>query len=159
MTKQIEKKIFVGLPFPDSMMDAQKSFSESNKQVEENEAFKKFLADNDLENKRTAMIVFGPENFMYWYGVITDGNSDVPKGLMKFELPKAEVAEEISENTNPVFFDLPLNSILPEFIQKVAQSGVKVYENIGDSPLPYIVEDLDLENKKLTQTLYVKASE
>lgn len=159
MTKQVEKKVFVGTPFPDSMMDAQKSFSESNKMVEENDTFKQFLKENDLENKRTAMVVFGPENFMYWYGVITDGDIEVPKGLMKFELPKAEVAEEVIENSNPVFFDLPLNSVLPEFIKKVAESGVEVYENMGDSPVPYIVEDMDLDNKKLTQTLYVKVSE
>ncbi|TSO25978.1 hypothetical protein [Lactobacillus sp. LL6] len=159
MTKQVEKKVFVGTPFPDGMMDAQKSFAESNKLVENNDTFKKFLEDNNLENKRSAMIVFGPENFMYWYGVITDGSLEVPKGLIKYELPKAEVAEEIIENSNPVFFDLPLNSVLPEFIKKITESGVQVYENIGDSPVPYIVEDMDLDNKKLTQMLYVKASE
>lgn len=42
MTKQVEKKVFVGTPFPDGMMDAQKSFAESNKLVENNDTFKKF---------------------------------------------------------------------------------------------------------------------
>lgn len=159
MTKQIEKKTFVGRAFPDSMMDAQRTFSEANKQVEDNETFQKFLADNNLQNKRTSMVVFGPENFMYWYGVLVDSDVEVPSGLLKYDLPKAEVAEETSENQNVIFFDLPLNTILPEFLKKVVDSGVEVYENIGDSPVPYVLADMDLDNKKLTQTLYVKASE
>lgn len=159
MTKQIEKKTFVGRAFPDSMMDAQRTFSEANKQVEENETFKKFLADNHLQDKRTSMVVFGPENFVYWYGVLVDSDLEVPSGLLKYDLPKAEVAEETSENQNIVFFDLPLNTVVPEFLQKVANSGVEVYENIGDSPVPYVVFDMNLDNKKLTQTMYVKASE
>lgn len=159
MTKQIEKKTFVGRAFPDSMMDAQRTFSEANKQVEDDETFQKFLVDNNLQNKRTSMVVFGPENFMYWYGVLADSSVEVPNGLLKYDLPKAEVAEETSENQNVVFFDLPLNTVVPEFLKKVAESGVEIYENIGDSPVPYVIADMDLANKKLTQTLYVKASE
>lgn len=159
MTKQIEKKTFVGRAFPDSMMDAQRTFSEANKQVEENETFQKFLTDNHLENKRTSMVVFGPENFMYWYGVLSDSDVKVPNGLLKYDLPKAEVATETDDNQNVIFFDLPLNTVLPKFLSKVADSGVEVYENIGDSPVPYVLFDMDLDNKKLTQTLYVKASE
>lgn len=158
MKKNIEKKLFVGRPFPDSMMDERKSFTQSNQEMENNEVFQKFLADNNLENKRTVMVVFGPENFMYWYGVLVD-DVEVPAGLMKFELPKAEVAEEEQENQNMVFFDLPLNGTMPEFIQKVTSEGIEVYQNVGDSPTPYVVWDLDLNTKKLTQDLYLKVSE
>ena len=113
---------------------------------------------NNLENKRTVMVVFGPENFMYWYGVLVD-DIEVPTGLMKFELPKAEVAEIEQENQNLVFFNLPLNGTMPEFIHKIVSEGIEVYQNIGDSETPYVTWDLDMDTKKLTQDLYLKVSE
>ena len=149
MKKNIKKKLFVGRPFPDAMMDEQKSFTEVNQQMENDEVFQKFLADNNLENKRTVMVVFGPENFMYWYGVLVDD----------FELPKAEVAEIEQENQNLVFFNLPLNGTMPEFIHKIVSEGIEVYQNIGDSETPYVTWDLDMDTKKLTQDLYLKVSE
>lgn len=78
---------------------------------------------------------------------------------MKFELPKAEVAEEDEDNQNLVFFNLPLTSTVPNFLKKVTDSGVEVYQNLGDSDTPYILWDLNLDTKKLTQTLYLKVSE
>lgn len=158
MKKNVEKKLFIGRPFPDGLMNAQKSFMEANQQMENDEVFQKFLADNDLENKRSVLIVSGSDSFMYWYGVEADVDQ-VPTGLMKFELPKAEVAEEDEENQNMVFFNLPLTSTVPNFLKKVTDSGVEVYQNLGDSDTPYILWDLDLDTKKLTQTLYLKASE
>lgn len=158
MKKNIEKKLFVGRPFPDAMMNEQKSFTEVNQQMENDEVFQKFLADNNLENKRTVMVVFGPENFMYWYGVLV-GDIEVPTGLMKFELPKAEVAEIEQENQNLVFFNLPLNGTMPEFIHKIVSDDIEVYQNIGDSDTPYVTWDLDMDTKKLTQDLYLKVSE
>ena len=94
---------------------------------------------------------------MYWYGVLADTDK-VPTGLMKFELPKAEVAEEEQENQNLVFFNLPLTSTVSSFVKKVVDSGIKVYQNLGDSDTPYMVWDLDMDTKKLTQDLYLKAS-
>ncbi|MGN1272108.1 MAG: hypothetical protein ACI4T3_03110 [Lactobacillus sp.] len=157
MKKNIDEKIFVGRPFPASLMNAQKSFMEANQQMENDETFQKFLADNNLENKRTALIVSGPDSFMYWYGVLADTDK-VPTGLMKFELPKAEVAEEEQENQNLVFFNLPLTSTVSSFVKKVVDSGIEVYQNLGDSDTPYMVWDLDMDTKKLTQDLYLKAS-
>lgn len=157
MKKNVDKKMFVGRPFPDSLMNAQKSFMESNQQMENDETFQKFLADHDLENKRSVLIVSGPDSFMYWYGVQADVDQ-VPTGLMKFVLPKAEVAEEDEENQNMVFFNLPLTSTVPNFLKKVTDSGVEVYQNLGDSDTPYILWDLDMDTKKLTQTLYLKVS-
>lgn len=160
MKKVIAKKLFVGRPFPSSLMNAQKSFMESNQEMENDEVFQKFLADNNLDHRRSALIVSGPENFMYWYGVVTDITPDkIPAGLMKFELPKAEVDEEVEEKQNLVYFDLPLNSTVPMFVKKVVANGIKVYENLGDSDTPYIVWDLDLNTKKLTQDFYLKVSQ
>lgn len=104
------------------------------------------------------MIVFGPDNFMYWYGVLTTKVRNIPSGLMKYQLPKAKVAEESSADQTLAFFNMPLNAVLPKFLKKLATRGVKVYENVGDSPTPYVLQTLNLDTKKLTQTLYVEAS-
>lgn len=101
----------------------------------------------------------GEDNFMYWYGVLVDAAVKVPAGLMKFELPKAEVEEEVQENQNLVFFNLPLTNTVSTFVKKVMDNGVKVYQNLGDSDTPYMVWDLDMDTKKLTQDFYLKVSE
>lgn len=157
--KVLDKVTFVGRPFPDSLIDEQKTFTQANMQMESDPVFQKFLKDNNLENNRANMVVFGPENFMYWYGVLAPNVENIPSGLMKFELPKAEVAQEESDNQSLSAFSMPLNATIQAFLKKLIENGVKVYENIGDSDAPYVVQDLDLGNKKLTQTLYLKASE
>lgn len=157
--KVLDKVTFVGRPFPDSLIDEQKTFTQANMQMESDPVFQKFLKDNNLENNRANMVVFGPENFMYWYGVLAPNVENIPSGLMKFELPKAEVAQEESDNQSLSAFSMPLNATIQAFLKKLIENGVKVYENVGDSDTPYVVQDLDLDNKKLTQTLYLKASE
>lgn len=104
-------------------------------------------------------MVSGEDSFMYWYGVLADvAKDEVPTGLMKFELPAAEVAEEVEENQTLVFFNLPLTSTVPNFAKKVVASGIEVHENLGDSDTPYITWDLDMDTKKLAQVMYLKAS-
>lgn len=156
--KVLDKVTFVGRPFPDSLIDEQKTFAQANMQMESDPVFQKFLKDNNLENNRANMVVFGPENFMYWYGVLAPNVENIPSGLMKFELPKAEVAQEESDNQSLSSFSMPLNATIQAFLKKLIENGVKVYENVGDSDTPYVIQDLDLDNKKLTQTLYLKAS-
>ena len=127
--------------------------------MENDETFQKFLADHNLENKRSVLVVSGEDSFMYWYGVLADvAKDEVPTGLMKFELPAAEVAEEVEENQTLVFFNLPLTSTVPNFAKKVVASGIEVHENLGDSDTPYITWDLDMDTKKLAQVMYLKAS-
>ena len=104
-------------------------------------------------------MVSSKDSFMYWYGVLADvAKDEVPTGLMKFELPAAEVAEEVEENQTLVFFNLPLTSTVPNFAKKVVASGIEVHENLGDSDTPYITWDLDIDTKKLAQVMYLKAS-
>ena len=146
MKKNIESRLFIGRPFPAGLMNAQKSFMEANQQMENDETFQKFLADHNLENKRSVLVVSDV------------AKDEVPTGLMKFELPAAEVAEEVEENQTLVFFNLPLTSTVPNFAKKVVASGIEVHENLGDSDTPYITWDLDMDTKKLAQVMYLKAS-
>ncbi|WP_294763988.1 hypothetical protein [uncultured Lactobacillus sp.] len=157
--KKLQKKVtFVGRPFPDQLMDEQKTFNESNMEMEQNPVFQDFITKNNLTNTRSNMVVFGPENFMYWYGVIAPNEIEVPKGLMKFVLPEAQVAITEKDNQNISFFSQPLNMVISQFLAAVADEGIKIYQNPGDSLTPYVLQNLDLKTKKLTQELYLEDS-
>ena len=157
--KKLQKKVtFVGRPFPDQLMDEQKTFNDSNMEMEQNQVFQDFVTKNNLTNTRSNMVVFGPENFMYWYGVIATNDIDVPKGLMKFVLPEAQVAIKEKDNQNISFFSQPLNIVISQFLAAVADEGIKIYQNPGDSLTPYIVQTLNFDTKKLTQELYLDDS-
>ena len=157
--KKLQKKVtFVGRPFPDQLMDEQKTFTESNMAMEQDQTFLNFIAQNNLNNTRSSLVVFGPENFMYWYGVIAPNEIEVPRGLMKFVLPEAQVAVEEKDNQNISFFSQPLNIVISQFLATVADTGIKIYQNPGDSLTPYVLQNLDLKTKKLTQELYLEDS-
>ncbi len=157
--KKLQKKVtFVGRPFPDQLMDEQKTFTESNMAMEQDQTFLNFIAQNNLNNTRSSLVVFGPENFMYWYGVIAPNEIEVPRGLMKFVLPETQVAVEEKDNQNISFFSQPLNVVISQFLATVADTGIKIYQNPGDSLTPYILQNLDLKTKKLTQELYLEDS-
>ncbi|AIS08895.1 MULTISPECIES: hypothetical protein [unclassified Lactobacillus] len=157
--KKLQKKVtFVGRPFPDQLMDEQKTFTESNMAMEQDQTFLNFIAQNNLNNTRSSLVVFGPENFMYWYGVIAPNEIEVPRGLMKFVLPETQVAVEEKDNQNISFFSQPLNIVISQFLATVADTGIKIYQNPGDSLTPYILQNLDLKTKKLTQELYLEDS-
>ncbi|MCO6531310.1 MULTISPECIES: hypothetical protein [Lactobacillus] len=158
MQKLQEEITFVGRPFSDQMIDEQKTYNNCNIELEQDQQFQQFLTDNELTN-RSSMVVFGPENFMYWYGVLTSEVTELPQGLMKFTLPKAQVAVEEREQQNQSFFAQPLNMVIPQFLQTVREQGIQTYENPGDSLTPYFVQKLDLETKKLTQMLYLEVSQ
>ena len=157
--KKLQKKVtFVGRPFPDQLMDEQKTFNEANMEMEQNQVFQNFITKNNLKNTRSSLVVFGPENFMYWYGVIAPNEVEVPKGLMKFVLPEAQVAITEKDNQNISFFSQPLNMVISQFLAAVADEGIKIYQNPGDSLTPYVVQTLNFATKKLTQELYLEDS-
>lgn len=157
--KKLQKKVtFVGRPFPDQLMDEQKTFTESNMAMEQDQTFLNFIAQNNLNNTRSSLVVFGPENFMYWYGVIAPNEIEVPRGLMKFVLPETQVAVEEKDNQNISFFSQPLNIVISQFLATVSDTGIKIYQNPGDSLTPYVLQNLDLKTKKLTQELYLEDS-
>ena len=157
--KKLQKKVtFVGRPFPDQVMDEQKTFNQANMEMEQNKVFQDFISKNNLKNTRSSMVIFGPENFMYWYGVVAPNNIKVPQGLMKFVLPETQVAIEEKTDQNISFFSQPLNVIISQFLATVAHEGIKIYQNPGDSLTPYVLQNLNLDTKKLTQELYLEDS-
>lgn len=155
--KLINTLTFVGRPFTPTMMN-NGTFSKVNMQMENDQHFQRFLRANHLAKKRASLVIFAPESFMYWYGVVTaKQNLTQLQGLMKFVLPAGQiVGQEGTGAANSL--DLPLNFVVQRFFKKLIKRGFKVYQNPGDSDSPYFVQSLDLRQKKLTQFWYLKAS-
>lgn len=156
MTQNIEKLTFIGRPYSSKQSDSQRSFVHAYQEMEADPVFQKFITDNDFGSKRANLLVFSTEDFMYWYGVVTNKDLKVPSGLLRYVLPKAEVAQKQIPDSSNAFLQ-PINTLVGGFLKQLNQDGVKYYQNLGDSPTPYILQELD-DNKKLTQTLYLKAS-
>lgn len=152
--EKVASLTFIGRPFPATMMDDQKTFGKVNMQMENDDDFKKFLADNGLENKRASMFVFGPESFMYWYGIVTDQNLEVPKTMMKYVLPAGKVATQ-DQAAQMNYFSLPAHYLVENFFKKLMKEGIEVYQNPGDSNTPYFLQDFDLKTKNLHQFWYL----
>lgn len=156
--KNLDSKVVVGKIFMASQLDDNRSFAQLIQQTEMDPAFQSFLSDNNVQNQRTGLVVFNPESFMFFYGAAFDQKVDIPAGFNHYDLPKAEVAQEVSEGVNLSYFSQPLNVTIPKFLEKVTEAEIKHYENIGDSPTPYVLSELNLATKKLTQSLYLKES-
>ena len=154
--KEIESLTFIGRPFPYTMMDDQKTFGKVNMQMENDEDFQKFLQENGFEKQRSSMFVFGPESFMYWYGIVTNKDIETPKSMMKYVLPKGEIAEEESD-AQLNYFSLPAHYLVETFFKKLMKENISVFQNPGDSDTPYLVQDLNLDSKKLKQFWYLSA--
>lgn len=153
--KETKAMNFVGRPFPSAMLNEDKGFANANQKVEQDQEFRKFLEANQL-NSRASMVVFGPDSYMYWYGVLLDQDVKVPSTLMKFTLPNAQIAqEEASGNISQL--SLPLNFLVSKFFKKLAEAGQEVYENPGDSNTPYFVQNVDLDQHKAEQIWYLQA--
>lgn len=158
MKKDIEEVTLIGRAFPDSLMDNSGTFAGCNQSLEEDEAFQNFIKENHLESSRASLLAFGPENFMYWYGVLVPGKHDAVKGLLKFNLPASEVFESES-NENVAYFDMPLPIEIPHFLDEADKEGIEYDRNLGNSDMPFILRSMNMETKKLTKILYLKSVE
>lgn len=158
MTKVLLPEItFIGRPFPPSMLDDNHSFQTVNAKMEADNVWRRFLQAHHLGDQRSTLVEFAPTSYMYWYGVQTSDKLAAPKGLMRYVLPAAQTVQETSHSMTNVF-SLPLNFLVQDFFKKVINEGIKVYQNPGDSDTPFLLQDLNLKTKKLTQTWYLKVS-
>lgn len=90
MKTTIDELFFYGRPFPASLIDQNRSFSEQNMMMENDEEFANFLKENNLENNRASLVVFNPDSFMYWYGAVSDHELTKSHGMLKMNLPKVK---------------------------------------------------------------------
>lgn len=157
--RQVPALLFIGRPFSDHLMDSKRTFSQPNIQMEKSTKFQSFLQQVHLTEQRTNLIVYGPEDFMYWYGVVlSQPVKHLPQGLFKYRLPKATVGQEVRPATLN-WFSQPLNYVIPTFFNQLRKEGIKVYQNPGDSETPYFMQTLNLATKKLTQRWYFQAGQ
>ncbi|MCH3905401.1 MAG: hypothetical protein LKF01_00910 [Lactobacillus sp.] len=146
---------FVGRVFTDHQMNKSQSFQAANQACEKDPALQELFAQVDA-NQRANLVVFGPTNFTYWYGVVSKDKIEKPDGLLAYDLPAAVCAEETTAG-GLGSFSLPLGPVLLSFLQKTADAGFKLYANLGDSETPYILRTVDLEAKKMTTRVYLAA--
>lgn len=146
---------FVGRVFTNHQMDASQSFQAANQACEQDAVLQDLFANNNAQ-QRANLIVFGPTNFTYWYGVVSAKKITQPKGLLAYDLPAAICAQAVTSG-GLGNFSLPLRPILTGFLQKAAEAGFKIYENLGDSNTPYILRTVDLKHKKMTTRVYLAA--
>lgn len=151
------KLVFTGKPFPGSLMDQQQSFQAENVRLEADSAFQTWLQNTGKIQERARLLVFSPSHFMYWYGLVSPQPLTPGAGLLAYELPAAQIAQRV-QSGDLAAFDRPLSQTIPDFLHALTQQGVAVYQNLGDSPTPYLLETLDLDKQKLTQSLYLGAS-
>lgn len=158
--KKLSEMNFIGKVFLPAQIDKNKSYAQQVQETENDPIFKKFLEKNGFTNQRASLIVFAPETFMFWYGIVTEKKiKQLPKQLNHFMLPAGEGAEIDTENMNIGFFSQPLNFVIPTFLDKLAQSDVVFHENPGDSKYPYLLSTLNLSTKQLAQTMYLDPDE
>lgn len=157
--RNILAKNVVGKIFMPTQIDERRTFTASIQEAENDPKFKKFIEKNGYTNDRAALVVFGEESFMFVYGVLTDANVAAPTGLTRYQLPAAEVAQIETDDIGLVYFSQPVNVTIPAFLDKLSQEKLPIYENMGDSETPFILSDLNLSTKKLTQTYYIRASQ
>ena len=63
---------FIGKVFMPNQIDENKTYTIAIQEMENDPVFQKFIKDNGYENERASLVVFGPENFMFWYGILAD---------------------------------------------------------------------------------------
>lgn len=146
---------FVGRVFTNHQMGPSQSFQAANQACEQNKQLQSLFASLDPQ-QRANLVVFGPDNFTYWYGAVTEQKIDKPAGLLAYDLPAAVCAQEVAAG-GLGSFSLPLGPVLMGFLQRTADAGFKIYANLGDSETPYILRTIDLQHKKMTTRVYLAA--
>ena len=141
---------FIGKVFMPNQIDENKTYTAAIQEMENDPVFQKFIKDNGYENERASLVVFGPENFMFWYGILADDKQMPVAGLNKFELPASEIAEINTPDSNLAFFSQPLNFVIPTFLDKLSkeQEINESYKPFGDGhAAKYIAKALKGEIK------------
>lgn len=145
---------FIGRVFNDRQMDASRSFRAVNAACEKDAGLQRLF--QQVPGQRVNLLVYGPEDFTYWYGVLTKQALPKQPGILTYQLPPAKVAETAAAG-DLSSFDLPLNYVLPKLLADIRAAGLQLPTNFGDSNTPFIVRQLDLQAKKITSRVYLAA--
>lgn len=146
---------FVGRVFTGRQMTSARSFQTANL-ASEQDPHLQALVEKLGSQERANLIVFGPDNFAYWYGILTKGKLPKQPGLLAYDLPPAQAAQTTRAG-NLAAFSLPLNQVLPLFLDQVRAAGIRVAANLGNSETPFVLRTIDLREKKITTRVYLAA--
>lgn len=152
--KKLEKQTFIGKPFLQIAPNDGNGYFAAYQEVEVIAEFTALDDSNELDKNRAGLVIFGPETFMYWQGMLYKGKAELPKGLMKYELPESNAVVD-EKNGNESIFQLPLNLTIPTLLADIKKAGISVPENLGLSEKPYVLNVLYPDQQKYTAAVYL----
>ncbi|MGX4763170.1 hypothetical protein [Holzapfeliella sp. JNUCC 72] len=141
MEKQQQKQLkFIGKVAMPSMLEANGSFYSQFQELEDSQVLNQLDETNQLAKNRSSLIVFGPENYMYWQGLVYEGElAELPKGLMSYDLPESTVAT-MSQEIADYQFHTPLSFELTQAFDSAKKAGIEIPANLGLSEHPYFLQ-------------------
>lgn len=155
----INKLSFIGQPYTASMMDENGSYYSVYQELEANEDFASFDETNELAKNRAYLVIFGPENFMFWQGMLYQSKDEitVPAGLFKYDLPEGDVVKDVRPGSE-IIFSLPVGLTLQSLLDGVKKAGIDIPANLGLSEKPYLINGLNLEDNEQFTYVYKGAT-
>lgn len=141
MEKQQQKQLkFIGKVAMPSMLEANGSFYSQFQELEDSQVLNQLDETNQLSKNRSSLVVFGPENYMYWQGLVYEGElAELPKGLMSYDLPESTVAT-MSQEISDYQFHTPLNFEVNQAFASAKKAGIEIPANLGLSEQPYLLQ-------------------
>ena len=96
---------FIGKVFMPNQIDENKTYTAAIQEMENDPIFQKFIEDNGYENERASLVVFGPENFMFWYSNLAffsqPLNFVIPTFLDKLSKDGITMYENLGDSEKP----------------------------------------------------------
>ena len=151
-TKNYQELYFVGRPYQPNTMDENGSYQMAYQEMLTDPSFQEFQAEHAAADNLASLIVFGPENYLYWQGMILTADVEVPKGLFKYQLPESKVAEIIKPG-NVSIFSQPLNFTVPVLLEDAKKAGIELPANLGLGQNPYVLNIL--RGTEVTSAIYL----
>lgn len=144
---------FGGKPhFPDEMA-ADGSFATAWNEFQQSPVIKTVMAQLRRQNlpiNWLGITQFGPENFVYWMGLLIPNRDwQLPKDWLKLELPGGPGFA--LPHAAPATSWLPIQAALAAVYQAAQKEQITLPQNISYTAKPYFVEQLSFEDPQTPQ--------
>lgn len=97
------------------------------------------------QTNRVGLVVFAPENYLYWGGVAVPADFTVPAGWQSFNLPAGQAFEFVQ--ATPAFMpQIPVNLKLSKTFDQAETEAVKLPGSLGHAQQPYFLEELKFKD-------------
>lgn len=90
---------------------------------------------------RVGLVIFAPENYLYWAGIAVPANFETPKGWQSYTLPAGQ-AFELTQATPEFMPQIPVNYKLDQVFDQAEKEAVKLPDSLGHAQQPFFLEEL-----------------